>query len=114
MNNQTKNTRDAIRAILANAADYDEPHPDKLGWEEVHIPTAIADLEALINQTKQETLDAIANNLIDQEKRLYETYSDDNKICVGIKIMADEVREYYEGGIYRDQAHSALNKLGDK
>lgn len=42
----------------------------------------------------------MADNLIDQERKLYKVFGDDNKICTGIKIMADEVREYYEGGKY--------------
>lgn len=42
----------------------------------------------------------MADNLIDQERKLYKVFGDDNKICTGIKIMADEVREYYEEGKY--------------
>lgn len=42
----------------------------------------------------------MANNLIDQERKLYKIFDDDKQICVGIKEMADEVREYYDGGIY--------------
>lgn len=42
----------------------------------------------------------MANNLIDQEVRLYKKFSDDAMICVGIKEMADQVREYYDGGIH--------------
>ena len=42
----------------------------------------------------------MANNLIDQEIRLHKIYADDPNICVGVKLMADEVREYFDDGIY--------------
>ena len=43
---------------------------------------------------------SMANKLIDQERELYELYGDDEKICVGIKKMADEVREFFDGDIH--------------
>lgn len=39
----------------------------------------------------------MADSLIDEERKLYEIYADNSDICVGIKIMADKVRESYDG-----------------
>lgn len=52
----------------------------------------IQERQAVVRQAQKN----MANNLIDKEIKLYNIYGDDKMICVGIKTMADEVREYYE------------------
>lgn len=39
---------------------------------------------------------ALLNSLIDEEVQLYKIFDDDIKMCVGIKLMADKVREKYD------------------
>lgn len=50
--------------------------------------------------TPEEVAKKIADILIDKECELYDTFGDDRKICVGIKVMADEVREFFAEGRY--------------
>lgn len=56
------------------------------------------EFQALLHQERSRARIKIADKLIDREIKLYKIYGDDEKLCVGIKIMADEVRELYEGG----------------
>ena len=51
----------------------------------------------------EEIAKKIADKLIDKEIELYDMFSDDSNICVGIKIMADEVRELYAEGRLLDE-----------
>ena len=57
-------------------------------------------ITSLIKELVAEAKKQMANNLIDQEIRLHKIYADDPNICVGVKLMADEVREYFDDGIY--------------
>lgn len=65
----------------------------------------VKEIEKLILQDRkawgEQVQKNMADNLINQERTLYKIFDDDISICVGIKKMADEVREYYDGGIYQ-------------
>jgi hypothetical protein len=49
-------------------------------------------IQELIAKARIDLLDS----LIEEEVSLYEIYNNDDKICVGIKIMADGIREKYD------------------
>ena len=55
-----------------------------------------AQVKLIISQKEAEARKQQLDSLIDEEVKLYKIYHDDNKICVGIKIMADAVREKYD------------------
>ena len=77
----------------------------KVEGDEYHQSELIEDIVQLILQDRkawgEQVQKNMADNLINQERTLYKIFDDDISICVGIKRMADEVREYYDGGIYQ-------------
>ena len=91
---------DYNRGLLPGEDGYDADKERRNYEEEYARDEAKAQLTSLIEDEKRKAEKNMASNLIDQEKVLYKIFDDDNKICVGIKKMADEVREYFDGGVY--------------
>ena len=53
-------------------------------------------IQAIIQQEADRRVVEVLDRLIGDEIKCCEIYGDDDKLCVGIKLMADRVREKYD------------------
>jgi hypothetical protein len=92
------NTDDELDKIfLGQHTDHAEEVCDTLYPENKDICTCwVAEAKQAIKAYTEGQLRTILISLIDDEIREYKIFSDDDKICVGIKLMADNVRDKYD------------------